>query len=78
MASDIQILVIALILSGMIYGSISGYSIYCGDNQDRQPMSQFMKLLLLVFFPFTLAAIGSAKVVIWWLGWISYDGGDSL
>lgn len=73
MESDIQIFIIALILSGMIYGSISGFSIYCGDNQERQPMSRLMKLLLAVFFPFTLAAMGSAKAVIWWLERIEFE-----
>ena len=67
MATDIQIFIIAMILSGMIYGSISGWSIYHGGNQERHPMSRLMKLLLMVFFPFTLTAIGSAKAVIWWL-----------
>ncbi len=76
MDADIQLFIIALILSGMIYGSISGYSIYCGDNQDRQPMSRFMKLFLVVFFPFTLVAIGSAKAVIWWLERIEYETFD--
>lgn len=76
MATDIQILIIAMILSGMICGSISGWSIYHGGNQERQPMSQLMKLLLMVFFPFTLTAIGSAKAVIWWLGWIEYETYD--
>jgi len=70
MATDIQIFIIALILSGMIYGSISGYSIYCGDNQDRQPMSRLMKLLL---FPFAMSVIWSEKAVIWWMGWIEYE-----
>lgn len=76
MVIDIQILIIAIILSGMIYGSISGYSIYCGDNQERQPMGRLMKLLLVVFFPFTLTAIVSAKAVIWWLGWIEFETFD--
>ena len=73
MATDIEILISVLVLSGMIYGSISGYSIYCGDNHDRQPMSRFMKLLL---FPFAMAVIWSEKAVIWWMGRIEYDTFD--
>ena len=76
MATDIQILIIALILSGMIYGSISGFSIYCGGNRERKPVSQLVKLLLIAFLPFTLAAIGSAKLVVWWLGWIEFETVD--
>lgn len=65
MFNDTVIIVVAMILTDIIYGSIAGFSIAKGGNTDRGKISQLFKLFLLMAFPFTLSAIGSAKLVVW-------------
>lgn len=73
MLEDAIIITTALILTGIIYGTINGCSIASGEHVDRKEISQVFKLFLIMAFPFTLSAIGSAKLAVWILEEDPYD-----
>lgn len=66
MLIDFRLLLYALMLTGLIYGMASGYSIAHNGNLNRNSITTTGKVALAILFPFTIFAVLGASLVIWW------------